>query len=233
MYHRNFWLYDETWPGKAGGSGLGARAGTMVAVGEKAVYAAKHYEGGWYPSHQPGSGNRLVADRFETPNVRGDKIDKDEMKKKGLRPWGNTSDYIRTDVPLWETTVPLIVRAMLVAPDGAGGELVFSAGVVEGKNTGQWDRSARLEGPGKLLVHNGGDGALLAEYDLPACPVFDGLSAAEGRVFIPLRNGRVACLAAQQGAAGATGRGAQNGSQASSSSSTVVVARAMTVSAAP
>ena len=87
---------------------------------------------------------------------------------------------------------------MLVAPDGSGGELVFSAGIVEGATPADWDRSTRYEGPGKLLVHNGADGRQLAEHDLPACPVFDGMSAASGKILVGLVNGQVLCLHAVQ-----------------------------------
>ena len=194
MYHRNYWLYDDRWMGKCGGSGTAARGGTMLAVGADRVYAAKHYEGGWYPSHQPGSGNLVLADAFDTPNVRGDRIDREAQQAKGLRNWGNASDYMRTDKPIWQNNVPILVRAMLAAPDGQGGEIVFSAGVVEGKNPEEWERGAEFASQAKLLVHNGADGRLLAEYDLPACPVFDGLSAAEGRLIVPMLNGKVICL---------------------------------------
>ncbi len=51
-----------------------------------------------------------------------------------------------------------------------------------------WKRSL-FEGAGKLLVHNGADGKLRAEIDLPACPVFDGLSAADGLLLVSLVNG--------------------------------------------
>ncbi len=194
MYHRNYWLYDERWMGKCGGSGTAARGGTVLAVGSDRVYAAKHYQGGWYPQHQPGSGNLLLADAFDTANVRGDKIDAEAHKAKGIRSWGNTSDYMRTDKPLWQTNVPILVRAMLAASDGQGGEIVFSAGVVEGSSSEEWETAARFESQAKLLVHSGADGGLLAEYDLPACPVFDGMSAAAGRLIVPMLNGEVACI---------------------------------------
>ena len=44
-----------------------------------------------------------------------------------------------------------------------------------------------------LRVVSTEDGATLAEHELPAPPVFDGMSAAEGRVLIALRDGTVVC----------------------------------------
>ena len=67
MFHRSFRWYDVSWPGYGTGSGWGARAGTMVAVGENQAYAAKHYEQGWYPTHTPGAGNRLGSGRLCPP----------------------------------------------------------------------------------------------------------------------------------------------------------------------
>ncbi len=199
MFHRSYWMYDEVWPGYGGGSGWAARAGTLVVVGRERAYAAKHYEGGWYPTHEPGTGNRLVADSFDHTNTSGALAGKETLRRLGQH--GNNADIVRTGAPQWETTVPIIVRAMLAAPDGRGGELVFTAGIVEGTTRAQWDRSTRYVGPGKLLVHNGADGKLLAEYDLPACPVFDGMSAAGGKLLISLMDGQVVCLGADTEAA--------------------------------
>jgi outer membrane protein assembly factor BamB len=200
MFHRAFWMFDDCWPGCSGGSGWAARAGTMVVIGREHAYAAKHYEQGWYPTHKPGSGNRLVCDTFDTRNLPGDQVPK-ELNRR-LRQYGNPADLVRTAAPVWETTVPIIVRAMLVADAGKGpsagsgqaGELVFAAGIVEGRTKSDWDESTRYRGPGKLRVHRGADGKLLAEVDLPACPVYDGMSAAGGRLFVSLINGALVCL---------------------------------------
>jgi hypothetical protein len=193
MFHRSYWMYDASWPGYGGGSGWAARAGTMVAVGAERAYAAKHYEQGWYPTHRPGSGNRLVADSFGHKNTSGALADKETNRK--FRQYGNAAEVVRTGAALWETSVPVIVRAMLVAPDGNGGELLFAAGIAEGKAREEWDKSTRYQGPGKLSVHNGADGKLLAQYDLPACPVFDGMSAAGQRLVVTLVDGEAIAFA--------------------------------------
>jgi len=192
MFHRSFWVHDELWPGYSTGTGFAARAGNLVVLGAARAYAAKHFEGGWYPTHKPGSGNRIVADSYDHSNTAGDRTTPEQRKTLGVSP--NAGALVRTALPLWETTVPIIVRAMLVAPDGKGGELLFTAGIVEGATRSEWDKSSYYIGPGKLMVHNGADGRLLAEYELPACPVFDGMSAAEGQLLITLIDGSLLCL---------------------------------------
>lgn len=192
MFHRHAMMYDDAWPSYGTGPGFGARTGTLVAVGRDRAYAAQHFEGAGYATHRPGAGNRIVADSLDTENLPGELVD-DEIKQR-LGVYGTQKSILRTDAPLWQSPTPIIVRAMLAAPNGQGGELVYVAGIVEGKTVEDWDQSTRFIGPGKLQVFDGADGALLGEYDLPACPVFDGMSSADGRVLVALVDGRVVCL---------------------------------------
>ena len=47
---------------------------------------------------------------------------------------------------------------------------------------------------GMLLAVSPADGKTLATHQLAAPPVFDGMAAAAGRLFISLQNGRLVCL---------------------------------------
>ena len=47
-----------------------------------------------------------------------------------------------------------------------------------------------------LRILNAADGQQVSECELPAMPVFDGLSAANGRLYLATLDGRVLCLAA-------------------------------------
>jgi len=89
--------------------------------------------------------------------------------------------------PVLRIDTPIIIRAFLAAPDPEQGELLFSGGIVEGTTLEHWDKSAYFIGPGKLQVHGGKDGKLLAEYDLPA----PGLPIADNRLTLGERG---ACL---------------------------------------
>jgi len=85
--------------------------------------------------------------------------------------------------PQWLHEIPgrAQVEAMFVAENA-----LFVAGPK--------DRRAPMDGGGFLRVINREDGAKLAEIDLPAPPVHDGMAAADGRVFVTLENGSVICL---------------------------------------
>jgi len=106
--------------------------------------------------------------------------------KKGPRP------YEKTEVEsTWSQPSSLWVRAMFLA-----GKTLFTAGppnVFVGKK----GDLAALEGRkgGSLCVHATADGKKLAEYKLDSPPVFDGMIAANNRLYISTLVGHVLCLA--------------------------------------
>jgi len=113
---------------------------------------------------------------------------------------------------------PLVVRAMVLArcPDlrretqGQAGRTLFVAGppdVVDEEKI--WGRTlepgvqAKLKGQGDAL--NGAQGAFLwavsaedgtrrAQYRLESPPIFDGMIAADGRLYISTIDGRLICM---------------------------------------
>ena len=93
------------------------------------------------------------------------------------------------DARSWTWSVGLRVRprALLRA-----GRVLFVAGMpmVSGA-----DAAVAFEGGkgGRLLAVSAEDGRTLAEYPLPSPPVWDGMAAAGGRLYLSMMNGRVAC----------------------------------------
>ena len=55
------------------------------------------------------------------------------------------------------------------------------------------DAAFKGEMGAQLHILSAKDGAKVAEYELDAVPVFDGISAANGKLFLALRDGTVAC----------------------------------------
>ena len=87
----------------------------------------------------------------------------------------------------WEKRVPIHVRAMVLA-----GGVLFAVGPPA-------DAVDRPEGPAGtegavLLALSAADGSELSRTRLDALPVFDGMAAAGGRLYVSLENGRLACL---------------------------------------
>ena len=63
--------------------------------------------------------------------------------------------------------------------------------------TVRWiQQEAALEGRngGTLLAIGDADGMTLADYDLESPPIFDGMVAADGRLYVAAMNGSVVCL---------------------------------------
>ena len=78
--------------------------------------------------------------------------------------------------PRWTQPVPITVRAMLMADD-----VLFVSGPASAE-------------AGKLMAISVSDGKVLAECALDATPVFDGMAAVPGRLFISLANGNLVCM---------------------------------------
>ena len=57
-------------------------------------------------------------------------------------------------------------------------------------------QTATLDGQMGALLHvvSAPDGKKLAEYKLETVPVFDGMAAANGRLYLSMKNGRVQCF---------------------------------------
>ena len=95
--------------------------------------------------------------------------------------------------PLWEQHIGIRVTAMVRA-----GGTIFVAGspdVVDPKDPyGAWEGRKG----GVLAAFAAGNGKKLAEYKLPAPPVWDGMAAASGRLFISTTAGDIVCMGRHQ-----------------------------------
>ena len=91
----------------------------------------------------------------------------------------------------WEVTIPIYARAMALAD-----KTLFVAGMPD--TLDPQDPLAVLEGRrgGVLSAFSATDGKKLSEMRLDAPPVFDGVIAAGGRLFVSLTDGRLLCLGA-------------------------------------
>jgi hypothetical protein len=90
----------------------------------------------------------------------------------------------------WSKRVPLIVRSMVLAD-----KTLFLAGPPDSGN--DVDALAGLDGSKGAILRavSAEDGKKLGEYKLYLPPVFDGMAAANGRLYISMKNGQVFCWA--------------------------------------
>jgi len=93
----------------------------------------------------------------------------------------------------WSKRVSIQVRAMVLARRPASRD-----------TRGQADKVLFVAGPESqnngaiLMAISAADGSELARYKLDCTPVFDGMAAADGRLYLSLSDGRVLCMAGQQ-----------------------------------
>ena len=201
-FHRSYWIYGDDC-----GEGWGAYAGTrrstpcgrIMAFDQTRVYAYRSEPLG-NMLHPRTTYKLYAADR--DPAVAAEPAPKRARKGKGRRAAG------RRFAQHWEVETPgLLVNAMVLARDRlflAGPPDVADETRMLGYLPGADDdinRQLRAQDSawrgkrgGLLRAVAVGDGQKLAEHKLDSIPVFDGMAAAEGKLFLSLRNGHVVCF---------------------------------------
>jgi outer membrane protein assembly factor BamB len=208
-YNRTFWMYAKRWPGFQLAN-QAPKSGQLLVVDEAHTYGVKVFyrRNVHSPMFFPGrEGYLLFADANSTePQIVGE-----EGAREPIR-WLPQSDYsrggtvvrkletpafgqdkgigyTRADPPRWTRWVPVRVRAMVKA-----GDVLFAAGPPDVFDPA--DPYAAFEGRagGRLLAVAAADGTVLAERALESPPVFDGLIAAGGRLYLVDRAGAVRCF---------------------------------------
>ena len=180
-FNRTFWMYSDTWPGYYLAH-RASKSGQLLVVGPQRTYAVQAYPSRnlQSPLFNPGEkGYLLFADENDNEPVLADYT---RGVPKGI-------GFTRQKPPTWFEWVPVRIRGMVLA-----GRHLFVAGPPDVVDTE--DPMAAFEGrKGALLrVHSAADGKALAEYKLDAPPVFDGLIAANGQLYLSLENGTVLCM---------------------------------------
>ena len=117
---------------------------------------------------------------------RGDEMRKLESKAYGL---DKMIGYTRAEPPVWTQWLPVRIRAMVKA-----GHTLFVAGPPDVLDPG--DPLGAFEGRkgGLLCAVDPASGETLWKYDLPVPPVFNGLIAAAGRLYVAMQDGKIACF---------------------------------------
>jgi len=163
-FNRTFWM-----AGKAKTSGV-------MVLGEDVAYGVEVYA----------SRSRETVFR---PGAKAYRLRCIPLKTPPAPAGGKPAKRPREPKPRWERRVDIRIIAMARA-----GDTLFVAGppdVVDPKDPhGAWEGRKG----GVLAAFNAADGRELARFDLAAPPVWDGLAAAGGRLYVALADGRVVCM---------------------------------------
>jgi outer membrane protein assembly factor BamB len=207
-WHRGYWVLNDQflshWSAwwKVGNQ---VPSGRILSYNESCVfgYGRDKYVGGNTGQWRGGEKYQLFGyDRHPggRPDVRFEEPPARRNRRAGARNAAARELKYR-----WTQRVPLSVTAMVVAD-----KTMFIAGPPDVVRTQSPTGAGALvlEGPADVLAAWQGkkgallwavstrDGSRLAEYKLDAAPVFDGMAAADGHLYLSMKDGSILCLTA-------------------------------------
>ncbi|MBA7670511.1 hypothetical protein ES703_78657 [subsurface metagenome] len=217
--HRAYWMFGRS---VASGWGGWFRAGRFVPSGRLLVFDESSVYGfgrmPWYLCQSSVLEYQLYAADKESKGKRISRVQKaarqmNAGKKKNVsaadwkvRKRSSVADLSAVSFKWSNAALPLQVRAMVLTdktlfvagpPDVVDEKEVFNRPDDAGIRAKVNEQTAALEGrKGALLwVVSASDGKKLTEYNLESPPVWDGMAAANGRLYLSMKNGRVLSLA--------------------------------------
>ncbi|NQU22762.1 MAG: hypothetical protein HQ567_15905, partial [Candidatus Nealsonbacteria bacterium] len=212
-YNRTFWMYSKRWPGFQLANQAPKTGQLLVVDGEKTYAVRAFYRRNVHsPAFFPGTDGYLIFadDNANEPQIVGEPgartpvkwlPQSDFARGRGniMRPLDSEAfgqdkmiGYTRAEPPLWNRWLPVRVRAMVKA-----GDTLFVAGPPDTFEADDPYAAFEARRGAKLVALSAADGKKLSEIALPTPPVFDGLIAARGRLFVSLCDGSVVCLVGQ------------------------------------
>jgi len=219
-YNRAFWVYSDTWPGyyltnQASKSGQLLVADDKTTYGVKVFWTRNRHSPMFFPATigyilfaDDNSNEPMLVGRDEGTPITW--LQSFKMYKKGTpkmyagpeltsAPWQSDVyaysynkdkgvGYVRKKPAKWLLNVPVRVRAMVKTKEN-----LFIAGPPDVMDKD--DPMAALENRkgGVLHVISAKDGLDTNEYTLDSPPVFDGLVAADGKLFMATTDGKLNC----------------------------------------
>lgn len=185
--HRAFWVYGRSVQGGPGYSATGhsAPSGKIMVLDDDTVYVFGRQQKYW---------------RWTVPTqYRLFSVDRNLPRPGPNQPHGTKAAFATR----WEASLPILARAMVKA-----GDTVFACGPAAVVNEPQFalrrpDQLEQLAEQAALYAGSDGsvlcgvsatDGAKLFQKKLDVLPVFDGLIAANGELYMSTVDGKVVCL---------------------------------------
>jgi len=189
-YDRTYWSYSRTWPGFYF-SNLGPKSGQILCFDDQTTYGVKvflKHEGPWWGGgHSP----FFIPEQMDY-QLFADANSNEPVLKRPDHEKG--PGYSRASPAKWTKNIPIRVLGMVLA-----GNRLFTVGppnVVPAD-----DPLAAFEGRlgSRLCAFSVDDGDELAKIELDCVPVFDGLIAARGRLYMSTTDGRIVCFGKDKG----------------------------------
>jgi len=169
FFNRTHWSVGDVWHAQ------------LLVCDEASAYGFEVYESKhrWHFFRPGGKGYFIFAGDVRLPPDAA-ALKKAEMKRE--KQWGAAKNR-------WSARVPLRVAAMALA-----GEVLFAAGTPDAVDPD--DPLGAFEGRkgGVLRAFAAADGRRISEVRLAAPPVWDGMAAANGRLYVATTDGRVLCM---------------------------------------
>ena len=209
LWHRTYWGYGRAWASGAGGY---HQAGRVIPAGRPLVFDDERVYGygrlwQYYRWTTPLEFHFFAAKK--QPELVNAGTERKAVKKGGKRV-GTRKKSVTRFVPDWSDDISVQVNSMVLTENA-----VFAAGppdledeeesvktLLDPKTQKKLaEQSAAFEGrKGALLVAvSRDDGEKLAAYRLDFVPRFDGLIAANERLYVSTLSGEVLCLSGTQG----------------------------------
>ncbi|MHC4116078.1 MAG: outer membrane protein assembly factor BamB family protein [Planctomycetota bacterium] len=208
-YNRAFWMYSKRWPGFQLAN-QAPKTGQLLVFDDLKTYAVRvfYHRNVHSPMFFPGTkGYLLFADKNTTePQILGEPgarkalewLPQSHIPREGNPGLDSVSrgfgadkgiGYTRAEMPVWTNWLDVRIRAMVKA-----GDTLFVAGAPDVLD--EDDPYAAFEGRkgARLVAVSPEDGKELSQIELQSPPVFDGLIAANNRLFASLRDGSLICL---------------------------------------
>jgi len=207
-FHRSYWIFGKSIASGAGGwprAGRVTPAGRLLVLDDSSVYGygrkPEYYK--WTTPmeyHLFAAAKELQRVKPPTPKkpakTRAERRQQQKRRANAL----NTKPVYH-----WSREAPLYVRAMVMAdktlfiagpPDIIDEEQIFKNPGALGIARKLREQTEAFDGQKGALLHavSAPDGRKLAEYKLESVPVWDGMAAANGRLYLSMKNGRVLCL---------------------------------------
>jgi hypothetical protein len=209
LWHRTYWGYGRAWASGAGGY---HQAGRVIPAGRPLVFDKERVYGygrlwQYYRWTTPLEFHFFAAKK--QPEIVKAGAERKAVKKGGKRV-GSRKVPITRFVPDWSNDISVQINSMVLTQNA-----IFAAGPPDVEDEEEsvktllnpktqrklTEQSAAFEGKrGALLIAVSRDsGEKLAAYRLDFVPRFDGLIAANGRLYVSTLGGEVLCLSSAKG----------------------------------